>query len=111
MNNAGKSSTPLMFDTPYSWIVLLGVIVCNFTSVGVLFGSAGIFSAEYPLLLNTEKKHTNIISSVTTGVFLFSGKTFCRVLLHGERVCIRFRVDKRKLEMFPYHSEKKEAIF
>ena len=69
-----RESMQLKFDTPYSWIVLLGVIVCNFTSVGVLFGSAGVFSAEYPLLLNTEKKHTNIISSVTTGVFLFTGK-------------------------------------
>jgi len=69
-----KLTPSLKFDTPYSWIVLLGVIVCNFTSVGVLFGSAGVFSSEYPSLLNTEKKHTNIISSVTSGVFLFSGE-------------------------------------
>lgn len=60
-------------DGPYSWLVLLAIIVTNFCCMGYLVGSASIYSEVYPRLLNKDITVTNVIGSTLMGVFMFSG--------------------------------------
>ena len=59
-------------DGPYSWIVLL-VIVVNSTMVGLLYTVVGVMTNEYPTLLSISQSQANLVGSILLGVFLFTG--------------------------------------
>ena len=62
-------------DGLYSWLVLITIIFCNFSSSGFIGGNLGVKSGYYPDIFDAESARTNVISSVALGVFLLTGKS------------------------------------
>ena len=63
-------------DGPYSWIVLVVLILNTFSTYGFIAGNMGLLGDIFPAFFNEVEAKTNIITSVAFGVFLFSSK-FC----------------------------------
>ena len=61
-------------DGPYSWIVLITLILCNFSSFGFLMGTLGPLSDLFPQVFDRDQAETNIISSTALAVFSFASK-------------------------------------
>lgn len=61
-------------DGPYSYIVLVTIVLSHFSCTGFAFGSAGVFAEAYPKIFNAEQAKTNVIGSTLVGVYFLSGK-------------------------------------
>ena len=61
-------------DGTYSWIVLVTIILCNFSSFGFLMGTLGPLSDLFPQVFDRDQAETNIISSTALAVFSFASK-------------------------------------
>lgn len=61
-------------DGPYSWLILVMVILNSLSTYGFMLANLGILSDIYQDLFQRDQAETNIISSVGVGVFLFSSK-------------------------------------
>lgn len=63
-------------DGPYSWVILMTIVLCRYVGIGFAIASAGVLADEYPRHFGVEQAQTNIIGSALLGVFLFSGESF-----------------------------------
>ena len=61
-------------DGTYSWIVLVTIILCNFSSFGFLMGTLGPLSDFFPQVFDRDQAETNIISSTAMAVFSYASK-------------------------------------
>ena len=74
-------------DGPYSWIVLVVLILNTFSTYGFMAGSVGLLGNAFPDVFDEDQTKTNIISSVAFGVYLFSSKSYNK---HCVYPCINF---------------------
>lgn len=61
-------------DGAYSWIVLVTIILCSFSSIGFLMGTLGPLSDLFPTVFETDQAETNIVSSTALIVFCFASE-------------------------------------
>ena len=64
----------LQFDTSYSWLVLVVIILNTYACMSFIFSTSGILAEAYPKLLGLDVSITNLIDSVLTGVTLIGSK-------------------------------------
>ena len=60
-------------DGPYSWVILVTIIVSRVAGITFVITTTGVLADECPRLFNVEQAQTNIIPSTLLGVLLFSG--------------------------------------
>lgn len=70
-------------DGCYAWIVLGGTVLVHFLSIGFLFGSIGVFTAEYNEQFGVDVRLSSWVGSVLTGILLCCG----RLIQHVRSAC------------------------
>ena len=76
-------------DGPYSWVILVTIVISRVAGITFVVTTTGVFADEYPRLFNVEQAQTNIIPSTLLGVLMFSG-------MHDFPICIIFYVKNEK---------------
>jgi len=64
----------LKFDTSYSWLVLVLIMLNTYACVSFVFSTSGILAEAYPKLLGLDVSITNLVGSVLTGIILIGSK-------------------------------------
>ena len=67
------SSNFMRRDGPYSWIILVTIVVNSFCSLGWLFGSIGVFADTFPELLGIDEAKGSSLGSRIQGICFFTG--------------------------------------
>ena len=65
----------------YSWIILITIVLCNFSSFGFLLGNLGPLSNLFPQHFGRDQVETNIITSIALAIFSLSSKCGCWLFL------------------------------
>ena len=61
-------------DGPFSWVILVTIVLSRFAGIGFSISTAGVFSDAYPEHFGVPQAETNVIGATVLGVFLFTGK-------------------------------------
>ena len=64
-------------DGPYSWVILITIVLSRFAGLGFAIATTGVLADEYPRHFGVEQAETNVIGSTLLGVYLFSG--MCKI--------------------------------